>query len=134
MSPVQLFSSVTGAVRARWRAVSRVIHVLSACCSCVMCSWSRADSCAFALIARAASCVVSVLCRACPRVVCTLSCWVRRRHFVCACRTCVVRARSRAAVLCHALHILSRSVNSSRLESLMLFKLLILPIAASVTG
>jgi hypothetical protein len=37
----------------------------------------------------------------------------------------VVRARLRAAVLCHALHILSRSANSSRLESLMLFKLLI---------
>jgi hypothetical protein len=36
-----------------------------------------------------------------------------------------VRARSRAIVLFHVLRISSRSVNSSRLESMMLFKLLI---------
>jgi hypothetical protein len=38
---------------------------------------------------------------------------------------CGPRARSRAVVLFHALRISSRSANSSRLESLMLFKLLI---------
>jgi hypothetical protein len=37
----------------------------------------------------------------------------------------VVRARSRAVVLFHALRNSSRSANSSHLESLMLFKLLI---------
>jgi hypothetical protein len=43
------------------------------------------------------------------------------------------RARSRAGVLFHAIHISSRSVNLSRLESLMLFKLLIYLTAVSVT-
>jgi hypothetical protein len=42
-----------------------------------------------------------------------------------ACVARVARARSRAGVLFHALHILSRSANSSRLESPILFKLLI---------
>jgi hypothetical protein len=36
-----------------------------------------------------------------------------------------VRAKSSAVVLFHALHVSSRSANLSRLESLMLFKLLI---------
>jgi hypothetical protein len=58
---------------ARGGAASRVVHVLSARCSYVMCSWSHVDSCAFAPAACTVSCVVSVLCRVCPRVVRTLS-------------------------------------------------------------
>ena len=51
-----------------------------------------------------------------------------------ACAARGVRARSRAVVLFHALHMLSRSTNSSRLESLMLFELLILLRIVSVVN
>jgi hypothetical protein len=78
----------------------------------------------FALVARAVLCVISVLCRAVRAsvarcrvgfAVVTLSALAARG----------ARARSRAVVLFHALCISSRSANSSCLESLMLFKLLI---------
>jgi hypothetical protein len=82
-------------------------------------------ACSFALVARAVSCVVSVLCRACPHVVfarCRVGFTIVTLS---ACAARVMCARSRAGVLFHALHISSRSANSSRLELLILFKLLI---------
>jgi hypothetical protein len=87
MSPDQLFLSLV-LFRAWWRAASRVVHVLSACCSCVISSWSRADSS-----------------RALFRV--SSACYVAR-----------VRA---SFARCHAV---SRVINSSRLESPILIKLL----------
>jgi hypothetical protein len=80
--------------RARLRAALQVVHVLSARCSCVMCSWSRVDSCAFALVVRAVF--------VCPSV-----CYVARVR--------VSFARCRAV---------SRVINLSRLESPILIKLL----------
>jgi hypothetical protein len=80
-------------------------------------TWWRARS----LVARAVSCVVSVLCRASFArwrigfIVVTLSALAVRG----------ARPMSRAGMLFHTLRISSRSANSSRLESLMLFKLLI---------
>ena len=78
----------------------------------------------FALVERAVSCVVacyfacvSALFARCfvGFAIVTLSARIARG----------ARARSRAVMLFHALRVSSRSANSSHLESLMLFKLLI---------
>ena len=77
MSPVQLFSSVAGAVP---RAVaccfarrSRAVCALFVRDGLVVACWFVPVRASFALVVRIISCVVSVLCRACSRVVCTLS-------------------------------------------------------------
>jgi hypothetical protein len=50
--------------RTRWRAISRVVHVLSARYSCVMRLWSHADLSVTRAGRAHCLCVVSVLCRA----------------------------------------------------------------------
>jgi hypothetical protein len=78
----------------------------------------------FALVAHVVSCIVSVLCRVCPCIIarCRVGFAVVTLS---ALATRGARARSHVVVLFHALRISSRSANSSRLESLMLFKLII---------
>jgi hypothetical protein len=82
---------------------------------------SRVDSGVTSTVMRVVSCVRMLF----GMLSCIITCHPRVLRAPFSRVMCYLCARSRAGVLFHALRISSRSANSSRLELLILFKLLI---------